>query len=346
MRIALLGPVSWRVPPQHYGGWELVTANLADGLVRAGHEVTVFATLDSRTSAAHDGVVPRALSEDPALAAHGRAWETLHLAHAFDQARSGRFDVLHNHAGSYAVPWGPLAGIPFVTTLHGSGAERDSRILYGHHGDLPYVSITDAERVLVPDLNYVATVFNGIDVDALPYGDRPGDDLVCIGRMSPDKGIGQAIDVAERTGRRLVLAGIVPTENTDYFDTVVRPRLRPGRVEFIGPVGHAEKGPLLAGAFAFLHLVTYHEAFGLTMAESLACGTPVIGTRRGSVPEVVVDGVTGAVVDDLDAAVAAVERVEGLDRAECRRDAQERFSVTGMTRGYVQVYSALKGAGV
>jgi len=346
MRIALLGPVSWRVPPQHYGGWELVTANLADGLVREGHEVTVFASLDSATTAAHDGVVPHALSEDPDLAADGRAWETLHLAHAFDQARSGRFDVLHNHAGSYAVPWGPLAGIPFVTTLHGSGAERDSRILYGRHRDLPYVSITDAERVLVPDLNYVATVFNGITVDALPFGDAPGDDLVCIGRMSPDKGIAQAIEVAERSGRRLVLAGIVPPENTAYFDEVVRPRLVPGRVEFIGPVDHEEKGALLAGAYAFLHLVTYHEAFGLTMAESLACGTPVIGMRRGSVPELVRDGVTGAVVDDVDGAVAAVANLTAVDRAQCRADAEERFSVTGMTRGYVRVYSALTGGRV
>jgi len=341
VRIALLGPVSWRVPPQHYGGWELVTANLADGLVRDGHEVTVFASLDSRTTARHDGVVPRALSEDPELAANGRAWETLHLAHAFAQARAGRFDVLHNHAGSYAVPWGPLAGVPFLTTLHGSAAEPDSRLLYGHHRHLPYVSITDAERALAPELDYVGTVFNGIDVGAFPVGERPGDDLVCVGRMSPDKGIHLAIDVAERTGRRLVLAGIVPPENTDYFDAMVRPRLAPGRVDFIGPVTHAEKGPLLAGAAAFLHLVTYHEAFGLTMAEALACGTPVIGTRRGSVPELVVDGITGAVVDDVEGAVAAVERLGALDRARCREDAERRFSVSGMCRKYVRVYAAL-----
>ncbi len=227
-----------------------MTANLADGLVREGHDVTVFASLDSATTAAHDGVVPHALSEDPDLAADGRAWRR-----CTSRTRSTRRGPLvrrpaQPRAGSYAVPWGPLAGIPFVTTLHGSGAERDSRILYGRHRDLAYVSITDAERCWPPTSTTSPRCSTASTSAPSPSATRRGN-LVCIGRMSPDKGIGQAIEVAERTGRRLVLAGIVPPENTAYFDEVVRPRLSPGRVEFIGPVDHQEKGALLAGAHAF-----------------------------------------------------------------------------------------------
>lgn len=336
MRIGLLGPISWRVPPRTYGGWEQVTANLADGLAGRSHEVTLFASGDSSTAARLSSVVPRPLSEDAALAAHAREWEALHAAAAFE--RAGDFDILHNHAGVFPVTLSRLVPTPVVTTLHGSGAEEGSRHVYLAYGEQPYVSITDAERRLCPDLNYVATVYNGIDVEAFPFGDRPGDHLVCIGRMSPDKGIHLAIGAAAAAGRRLLLAGIVPDGDRDYFEAEVRPHLRPGRVEFLGPVTHAEKGPLLAGAAALLHLVTYEEAFGLTMAEAMACGTPVIATRRGSVPELVVDGATGFVVGSVAGAAAAIAALPSIDRAACRRHVADSFATDRMTLGYEAVY--------
>lgn len=343
MRIGIVGPVSWRVPPRTYGGWELVAGNLAEELVRRGHEVTLFATGDSVTSARLISVVPRPLSEDPELGRLGSEWEALHLGLAFAHAQSGEFDVLHNHAGALAVTRAAACPVPVLTTLHGSGAEEGSRLIYRTHRDQPSVSITDAERVLAPELNYLATVYNGVEVERFPLGAGGGDYLVCVGRMSPDKGVHLAIEVARRAGIRLVLAGIVPADNADYFDAQIRPALRPGVVEFIGPVTHEQKAPLLAGARAFLHLITYHEAFGLTMVEALACGTPVIAARRGSVPEIVRDGRTGLIVDDLDAAVEGVARVGSLDRAECRRDVADRFSVEGMVTGYERCYQRLSG---
>lgn len=342
MRIGLLGPISWRVPPRDYGGWEQVTANLADGLVARGHEVTLFASGDSGTAARRSAVVRRALSEDRSLAVHAREWEALHAAAAFECADA--FDVLHNHAGAFPVTLSRLVRTPVVTTLHGSGAEEGSRHIYRRYREQPFVSITDAERHLCPELNYVATVYNGIDVASFPFGEEPGDHLVCIGRMSPDKGIHLAIAAAAAAGMRLVLAGIVPDGDRDYFDAQVLPHLRTGAVEFVGPVTHAEKGPLLAGAVAFLHLVTYEEAFGLTMTESMACGTPVVATRRGSVPEVVADGRTGFVVDSVREAAAAIARTADLDRRACRRHVARSFDAGQMTRGYETVYEQVVGS--
>lgn len=339
MRIGLLGPISWRVPPRTYGGWEQVTANLADGLVDAGHDVTLFASGDSRTRARLQSVIDRPLSEEPALARHAREFEALHTGLAFERADD--FDVLHNNTGCFPLPYTRLTRTPVLTTLHGSAAEEGSRLIYRRYAEQPYVSISDAERLLCPDLNYVGTVHNGIDVEGFPFGEQPGEHLVCIGRMSPDKGIHLAIETAKRAGRRLILAGIVAVGDTDYFEARIRPHLRDGAAEFIGPVTHAEKGPLLASAAASLHLVTYHEAFGLTMTEALACGTPVIGTRRGSVPEIVRHGVTGFVVDDVDGAVDALARLGELDRAACRAQAREHFAVSGMVRGYERCYQAV-----
>lgn len=339
MRIGLLGPISWRVPPRTYGGWEQVTANLADGLVDRGHDVTLFASGDSLTRARLRSAVDRPLSEDPALARHAREYESLNTALAFEHADD--LDVLHNHTGCFPLPLARLTGTPVLTTLHGSAAEEGSRLIYRRYAEQPYVSITDAERLLCPDLNYVGTVFNGIDVESFPFGGQPGDHLVCIGRMSPDKGIHLAVETAERAGRRLILAGIVADGDRDYFDAQIRPHLREGAVEFIGPVTHQEKGPLMASAAASLHLVTYHEAFGLTMTEALACGTPVIGTRRGSVPEIVRHAVTGFVIDDVEGAVLALERLGELDRAACRAHVREHFAVDAMVRGYERCYQTV-----
>lgn len=337
MRIGILGPISWRVPPREYGGWELIVHHLTEGLVRRGHDVTLFATGDSLTRAQLVSVVPRPLSRDADLRRFAHAYEGLHAATAAAHARE--LDVLHNHMGSYALCVTAACPIPVITTLHGSGAEEDSRIIYEHYRDYPYVSITDAERALIPHLGYVATVYNGIDPAQFPFGAKRGDYLLVIGRMSPDKGIHHAIAVARHSGLPLILAGIVPPENEAYFAAEVAPHLD-DQIRFVGPVNLEQKGKLYAGARAFLHLITYHEAFGLTMVEAMACGCPVVAMNRGSVPELVVDGATGFIVESAEEAVAAVRRCGELDRAACRRHVERHFTAERMVSGYEAAYRA------
>lgn len=346
MNVALLAPIAWRTPPQHYGGWELVASQLAEGLVRRGHTVTLFATADSLTTAQLESVCPHPLNQ-PGSQLDRRVYETLHIAHAYERAAALGVDLLHNHAGCFGVPPARTASFPVVTTLHGSAAETGSRTLYEQYAEQPYVSISDAERRLAPELNYAATVYNGIDVASFTVHPSPEDYLIVLGRMSPDKGIHLAIRVAQRCGRRLVLAGIVPAENQAYFEQQVQPHLKEGSVEFVGPVNHAQKNRWLSRAYASLHLVTYEEAFGLTMAESMACGTPVVAVRRGSVPEVIEDGKTGFVIPAdsdnavVDATVQALARVGSLDRQQVRTDAQRRFDTQQMVAGYERVYQTI-----
>ncbi len=346
MNVALLAPIAWRTPPHHYGGWELVASQLAEGLVRRGHTVTLFATADSLTGARLESVCPHPLNQ-PGSQLDSRVYETLHVAHAYERAAALDVDVLHNHAGCFGVPPARTAPFPVVTTLHGSAAETGSRTLYQHYAEQPYVSISHAERRLAPDLNYVATVYNGVDTAAFTAHSRPEDYLIVLGRMSPDKGIHLAIRVAQRSGRRLVLAGIVPAENQTYFEQQVQPHLQAGAVEFVGPVDHKHKNHWLSRAYASLHLVTYEEAFGLTMAESMACGTPVVAVNRGSVPEVVEDGRTGFVIpagdDDavVEAAVQALGKLDALDRTQVRVTTQQRFDTQRMVEGYERVYETI-----
>lgn len=338
MRIGMLAPLAEAVPPRKYGGTERVVAALTEELVQRGHEVTLFASADSITRARLVSVAPRPLSEDSEVRRFSRAYESLHTAAAFERARE--FDILHNHMGAYPLTYAGSCLIPVLTTLHGSAAEADSHFIYEHYPRQPYVSITDAERALAPELRYVGTVYNGVEVTQFPFEEKQGEYLLVLGRMSPDKGIHLAIEVAHRAGLELVLAGIVPPENEAYFDEQVRPHLGHG-VRFVGPADLEQKGQLYANAYAFLHLITYEEAFGLTMVEAMACGCPVIAVRRGSVPELIVDGVTGAIVDDIDGAVAAVGRIGSVDRAACRRHVEASFSVSRMVEGYEAVYRQL-----
>jgi len=342
MRIGIIGPIAWRTPPLHYGGWELVSHYLTEGLVKRGHDVTLFATADSLTGAHLEAICPRPLNEDSKL--HARVFETLHLARAYEMAHE--FDIFHNHTGSYAMTFTRLTKTPTVTTLHGSGAEPHSRIIYGLYKEQPYVSISNSERALVPELNYLATVYNGIEPSSIPFSEKPGDYLLVIGRLSPDKGIHLAIEVANRCGIPLILAGIVPPENRDYYEAEIKPKLKKGLVEYIGPVSQREKGELFSGAFAYLHLITYSEAFGLTIAESMASGTPVIGIGLGSVPELVKEGLSGyiippamqdkIIVENVDEALTKVTR---LDRIAIREYASIAFNADRMVEGYLEVYN-------
>ena len=328
MRVALLGPVAWRTPPLHYGPWEQVTSLLAEGLVARGVDVTLYATQDSVTAARLDGVCPRGYADDPSL--DGRVWEAMHVSHAL--ARSDGFDLVHNH-----LDWLPLAFFqhcraPLLTTVHGfSGAG----ILPAYaQATSAYVSISDADRV--PELDYAATVHHGVDLDALPFDASGGDSLVTLGRIHPDKGTAAAIEIARRAGRRLVICGIVQDER--YHAEQVEPHIDGDRVVYLGSVGPARRAAVLGSSHALLHPIGFAEPFGLSVVESLACGTPVIAYARGSMRELVDDGVTGFLVDGLEPAVAAVGRVGGLDRARCRGAAELRFSARRMVDDYLAVY--------
>ena len=335
----MLAPISWRVPPRHYGPWELVVSLLTEGLVERGVDVTLFATADSVTSARLNAVCPRPLMEDPSLDA--KVWEALHLANAFEHA--GALDLVHNHYDFLPLTYSRLISTPLVTTIHGFSSDR-IRTAYRRYDDrVAYVSISDADRD--PDLSYAATVYHGIDLSDFTFRDGPGRRLVFLGRIHPDKGVADAIAVADAVGLPLVIAGIV--HDREYFDREIAPRLDGEAVRYVGPIGPRDRDTLLGSAVALLHLVEFPEPFGLSMIEAMACGTPVIARRRGSVPEVIDEGVTGFVVDDVAGAIAAVDRARSLDRRGVRTRAAERFSRDRMVDDYLRVYErVLAGAHV
>ena len=327
----MLAPIAWRTPPRHYGPWEQVTSVLTEGLVSRGLDVTLFATQDSVTSAVLDGICPRGYAEDPGV--DGRVWEALHVSHAL--ARSGEFDLVHNQMDWLPLAFDRHAAAPMVTTIHGfSGA-----------GILPaytrsrssFVAISDADRA--PELDYVATIHHGVELNGLPYRPVAGEDLVVFGRVHPDKGTADAIAIARALGRRLLICGIVQDER--YFAEQVQPHVDGDRVRFLGSVGPAQRAEVLGGAAVLLHPVAFAEPFGLSVVEAMACGTPVVAYRRGSMPEVIDEALTGYLADDIDSAVEAVGDALRLDRSKVAARARERFSAERMVSDYLQVYEQL-----
>lgn len=333
MRIAMLAPISWRTPPAGYGPWELVTSLLTEGLVAKGVDVTLFATQDSATAGTLAGVVPRAYSEDPSLDA--KVWEALHVAHVFE--RAGEFDLIHNQADFVPLAFSRLVDTPVVTTIHGFGSERILPAYRAYDDRVHYVAISEADRH--PDLHYAATIHHGIRLDDFPFDAAGSDDLLFFGRIHPDKGAADAIRAAHATGHRLVMAGLV--QDKGYHAREVAPHLDGDRVRHLGVVGGADRARTLGHAKALLHLIGFDEPFGLSVAEAMACGTPVIAYNRGSMPELIEHGVTGFLVDSFDDAVAAIGRVGDIDRAACAAAARARFGVERMTADYLALYERI-----
>lgn len=329
MKIAMLAPIAWRTPPRHYGPWELVTHLITEALVERGVDVTLFATLDSLTSATLDGVVPAPYSEDPSIDA--KVWEYRHLSHVFAQA--DRFDIIHNQADFPAHAFAPLVDTPMVTTIHGFSSDRILPMYAPYQDRVHYVAISDADRH--PELRYAATIHHGIPLDDFPLDAKGSDDLLFFGRLHPDKGAAEAIAAARASGRALDLYGIV--QDQGYHDRAVAPELD-ASIRYHGAVGGEARVRALGGARALLHLINFDEPFGLSVIEAMACGTPVIATRRGSMPELIEHGVTGFLVDTPAEAVKAIERVGEIDRAACRRAVAERFSVARMADDYIALY--------
>jgi glycosyltransferase involved in cell wall biosynthesis len=338
MRIAILAPPWFPIPPPRYGGIEWVVALLADGLVEAGHDVTLFATGEARTRAK----VVASFAEARPLEI-GRAWTELRhavewIVHADD------FDVLNDHTGPLGAVLGGLVSTPFLHTVHGTLTGDAGKIYSRIAGVAPgvgLVSISLNQRKPCPDLPWAANIPNALDLAAYPVDPHRGDYLLFLGRVSPDKGPHRAIEVANAAGAPLKIAGKMqdPAEKY-YFEAEVRPRLGE-RIEYLGEVSHDEKVELLQNARATLFPIQWEEPFGLVMIESMACGTPVIATRRGAVPEVVAHGRSGIIVEDHRAMVAALEAADDLDPLECRRYVEEHFSPERMVRGYEEAYRAV-----
>jgi glycosyltransferase involved in cell wall biosynthesis len=335
LRIAMLAPISWRTPPRHYGPWEQVTSLLTEALVARGVDVTLFATKDSETTGRLDAVCPAPYSEDPTIDA--KVWEMLHVAHVFEQA--DQFDLIHNQADFVPLAFSRLVKTPVVTTIHGFSSMRILPAYKEYEARVHYVAISDADRRA--DLRYAATIHHGIPLADFPFDPRGGEDLLFFGRIHPDKGAAEAIAAAHRSGRKLTIAGIVQDRN--YYDQHVAPVLDGGSVSYLGPVGGTLRAKTLGSARALLHLINFDEPFGLSVVEALACGTPVIACNRGSMPELIEDGVTGFLVDSVDAAVDAIGRIDEIDRAACRAAVSARFTVDLMADRYLALYRSILG---
>jgi glycosyltransferase involved in cell wall biosynthesis len=337
MRVAVLAPISWRVPPRHYGPWELFASLLTEGLVERGHDVTLFASGDSETSARLASVIPAGWSEDPGI--DPKVAECLHIAAVFERAEE--FDLIHNGFDFLPLTYSGLVRTPVVTTIHGFSSPAIVPV-YAKYADCgAYVAISDADRH--PMLKYAATIHHGIDTDAFGVHPDPGGYLAFFGRIHPDKGTVEAIDVAERAGLPLRIGGIV--QDQDYFLELVEPRIDGDRVQFVGAVAAADRSAFLGGAVALLHLIDFDEPFGFSVVEAMACGTPVIAFKRGSMPELIDHGTTGLLVDDRGAAVSAVAAVARLDRAAIRAVAVARFGHDRMVDEYIALYEqVLDGA--
>ena len=338
MKIAQVSSLMEAVPPALYGGTERIVAYLTNELVDLGHDVTLFASGDSHTKAKLEPAWPRALRLDTRiqdyLAPHIVMLETL-------ARRAREFDIIHLHIDYLAYPLLQRIGVPFVTTLHGHLDLPELRSIYETFSDVPVVSISDAQREPLPDANFVQTIYHGLPEQLLTPGLGEEGYLAFIGRISPEKGPDAAIRIAAAAGMKLKIAAKVDKADQAYFQTLIEPMLAQPHVEFIGEIDESRKSTFLGNAAGLLFPIAWHEPFGLAMIEAMACGTPIIAMRRGSVPEVIEEGVSGFIVATEAEAVAAVGRLPELDRRVVRRAFENRFTARRMAKSYATLYERL-----
>jgi glycosyltransferase involved in cell wall biosynthesis len=339
MRIAQVAPLWERVPPPAYGGIELVVGLLTDELVKRGHEVTLFASGDSISLAKLESVHPQALRLDPTVKECG-IYEMLQLSRVYEQA--SEFDIIHSHMGCSALPYVNLVKTPTVHTLHGIFTP-DNEKMFSHARRQPYISISDAQREPRLNLNCVATVYNGIDLNSYKFCEKPQEQpyLAFLGRISPEKGTHLAIEIAKRSGWRLKMVGKVDVVDVEYFEQEIKPHIDGKQIEYLGEADHEKKNELMGGAVATLFPITWREPFGLVMIESMATGTPVIAMELGSTSEVIAHGKTGFLANSVEDCIAAIDKAGELNRYACREHVENNFSVRRMTDGYEAVYQQI-----
>lgn len=332
MKVAVLAPVTWRTPPRNYGPWEQVASVLTEQLVKNGLNVTLFATGDSVTQARLQSVCQKPLGEYPDDA---KVWECLHISHLME--RASEFDVIHNHFDFLPLTYSRLIKTPIITTIHGFSSEQIIPVYKKYNEHAYYVSISNSDRHA--DLQYLDTVYNGVDEGQFGFGQGEGNYLLYFGRIHPHKGAHEAIQIALQSNKMLILCGLIQDET--YFTEKVVPYLNDSSIIYKGNVGPAQRDQLLGNALALLHPISFEEPFGLSVVEAMMCGTPVIAFDRGSMKEIIVDKKTGFLVRNITAAVAAVGNIKSISRLGCRMHAITNFSSRVMARHYIELYKKI-----
>ncbi len=338
MKIGMLAPIGERVPPKKYGGTERMIHALTEELVKRGHDVTLFATSDSLISAKLVSVFPRGLREANIKDPYGaNYWTMLNIGNVYK--RQHEFDIIHDHNVNFSLPTAILAETPVVMTLHGAVNINNRRYLEGLNNNKNpfFVSISHAQTTPLPNLNYAGNVHHGLDIQGYPFSSESDDYLLFVGRISPEKGVDQAIEAAEFLNKRLIIAAKVDPSDYFYFKKQIEPRLS-DQIRWVGEVDQEERNRLMSRAYAFLHPVSWREPFGLTLIEAMACGCPVIGFRRGSIPEIVKHGKTGFVVEDTGEMIEYIPKVGSIKRDVCRKYALNYFNAQRMTDEYEEIY--------
>ena len=335
MKIAILSPVAWRTPPRKYGPWEQVASNITEGLVENGIDVTLFATGDSITKGKLDYICERPYSEDPGI--DPKVWECLHISHLMEQA--DKFDLIHNNFDFLPLTYSRLIKTPMVTTIHGFSSQKILAVYKKYNSTNHYVSISNSDRS--PELDYSATIYNGINTDEFTFQSEPKDYLLFFGRIHPEKGTYESIQIAKQSGRRLIISGLI--QHQEYFESRIKPYINDDDIKYAGNSGPEERDRLMGEAYALLHPISFEEPFGLSVAESMLCGTPVIAFDKGSMPELINDGKTGFLVRNIDEAVRAVKNIKSVDRKYTSEYAASKFSRQKMIEGYLEVYRQILG---
>jgi len=336
MKVGILSPVAWRTPPRHYGPWEQVASNIAEGLIKRGIEVTLFATADSITAGKLESICEKGYEEDRTQDA--KVLECLHISNLME--RAGEFDLIHNNFDFLPLAYSYLIKTPMITTIHGFSSQKIIPVYKKYNPVANYVSISNSDRS--PQLDYLATVYNGLDTKDFKFNAQPEDYLLYFGRIHPDKGTAEAIEIAKKSKRKLLISGIVQDEQ--YFKEKIAPQLN-DQIEYIGSAGPEKRSTLLGNAFALLHPINFEEPFGLSVAEAMLCGTPVIAFNRGSMPELIKHGETGFLVNTIEEAVEAANKIKTVARDNCYDWATSQFSCDKMVDDYLKLYhQILSGA--
>jgi len=333
MRIAMLSPIAWRTPPRHYGPWESVVSHLTEGLVSRGYNVTLFATGDSVTSGKLHAVCARGYEEDHSIVS--KVWECLHISELFEHAE--QFDIIHNNFDFLPLTYTGLITTPVVTTIHGFSSPGILPVYKKYNSKVFYVSISEADRS--PDLDYIKTIHHGIDMNQFDFRPEPDDYLLFFGRIHHDKGAKEALEIARACNKKLILAGII--QDDTYYHQYIEPHLDNNNVVYVGSVGPVQRNQLLGKATALLHPINFNEPFGLSVIESMACGTPVIAFNKGSMPELIENGKSGFLVNTVNEAIDAVAHIGDIERACCRRRVEQYFTTSHMVEEYIQVYETI-----
>ncbi len=333
MKIGMIAPIAWSTPPAHYGPWERVTSLITEGLVKKGVDVTLFATANSRTAGKLHAICPRGYEEDPSV--DPKVYEYLHLSEVFEHAH--QFDLLHNHFDFMPLAFSALVTTPMVTTIHGFSSPKILPVYEKYNGRTYYVSISNADRA--SSLDYIATVYHGIDLENFTFNETPQDYLLFFGRIHHDKGTKEAIEIAQKLQKKLIIAGII--QDQAYFDRYVKPHLDQEKVVYVGSAGPVQRNELLGNALALLHPIHFQEPFGLSVIEAMACGTPVIAFPLGAMPEVIEPGKNGFLPETMEEFVECVRQVQKISRKACRETVEKRFTREMMVNNYLAVYQKI-----